>query len=69
MPSITPVFERMSFSVGDISEKNTDLLEQLVVVMYCSTFHDTKVNDARRYRFTTRGKAIENIAYPQHLLH
>ena len=29
--------------------------------MYCSTFHGTKVNDARRYLFTTRGKAIENI--------
>ena len=61
MPSITPVFERMSSSVGDISEKGTDLLEQFVVVMYCSTFHGTKVNDARRYLFTTRGKVIENI--------
>jgi hypothetical protein len=61
MPSITPVFERMSTSVGDVSETDTDLLEQFVVAMYCSTFDGTKVNDAMRYLFTTRGKAIENI--------
>ena len=61
MPSITPVFERLSASVGDVSKEETDLIEQFVVNMYCSTFDDTKVNDVRGYFFTTRGKAIENI--------
>ena len=57
----------MSAYVEDVSETDTDVLEQFVVAMYCSTFYGNKVNDARRYLFTTRGKAIENI--PQHLLH
>lgn len=61
MPCMTPVFERMSLSVGDVSETDTDYLEQFVVAMYCGTFDGKKVNDARRYLFTTRGKAIENI--------
>ena len=58
MPIVTPVFERMSTSVGDISETDKERLEQFVVVMYCSIFDGTKINDARRYLFTTRVKAI-----------
>ena len=61
MPCVTPVFERMSSSVGDIREKDIDYLEEFVVTMYCSTFNGKRVNDARRYLFTTRGNAIENI--------
>ncbi|XP_071953317.1 uncharacterized protein [Antedon mediterranea] len=40
-------FETMSLSVGDVSD--TDYLEQFVVTMYSRK----KVNDARRYLFTT----------------
>ena len=55
------MFERISASVGEVSEKDTDLIEQFVVNMYCSAYDSIKVNDARRYLFTTSGKAIENI--------
>jgi hypothetical protein len=61
MPSLTPVFERVATSQGYIYEADSDLLEQFVAALYCSTFDGTQVNDARRYLFTSKGKTIGNI--------
>ena len=61
MPSVTPVFERVATSQGEISGADRDLLEEFIVTLYCATFDGQKVNDARRYLFTSKGKTMENI--------
>ena len=44
MPSLTLVFERVAMSEGNICETDSDLLEQFVAALYCSTFDgDIKV--------------------------
>ena len=62
MASATPVFEKMTTSPRDISQVDRDVIEQFVVALYCKAFDGIKVNEARRYLFTSRGKAIENIS-------
>ena len=44
-----------------ICDEDRDLLEQFVVALYRSTFDGDKVNVARRYLSTIKGKTIENI--------
>ena len=61
MASATPVFEKMATSPGDICQAGRDIIEQFVVALYCKAFDGTKVNEARRYLFASRGTAIENI--------
>jgi hypothetical protein len=61
MASATPVFEKMATSPRDISQADRDIIEQFVVTLYCKAFDGIKVNEARRYLFASRGKAIENI--------
>ena len=61
MPSVTPVFKRVATSQSEISGAERDLLEEFIVTLYCATFHGQKVNDARRYLFTSKGKTMENI--------
>jgi hypothetical protein len=64
MPSLTPEFERVAMSAGNICETDSDLLEQFVAALYCSTFDgDIKVNDARQYLSQERetSKTIDNI--------
>ena len=61
MGSATPVFEKMATCPRDISQADRNVIEQFVVALYCKAFHDIKVNEARRYLFASRGKAIENI--------
>ena len=50
MSSLTPVFERVATSEGDIlyviCDADRDLLEQFVVALYRSTFDSDKVNVA-----------------------
>ena len=61
MASATPVFEKMGTSPRDICQADRNIIEQFVVALYCKAFDGTKVNEARRYLFASRGKAIENI--------
>lgn len=61
MPSLTPVFERVATSQGEISGADRDRLEEFIVTLYCATFGGQKVNDARRHLFTSKGKTMENI--------
>ena len=61
MASATPVFEKMAMSPGDICQADWDIIEQFIVALYCKAFDGTKVNEAKRYLFASRGKAIENI--------
>ena len=68
MPQLTPVFERIASSQGEIRKEDHDLLEHFVVALYCSTFDGNQVNGARRYLFT-RGKALENIPPTAAALH
>ena len=56
------MFTRVATSQGYICEANSDLLEQFVATLYCSTFDGTHVNDARCYLFTSKGKTIDNIS-------
>jgi hypothetical protein len=51
-------------SEGNICETDSDLLEQFVAALYCSTFDgDFRVNDARQYLSQARetSKTIDNI--------
>ncbi len=61
MPSVTPVFERVATSQGEISGADRDLLEEFIVTLYCATFDGQKVDDAKRCLFTSKGKTMENI--------
>jgi hypothetical protein len=69
MPNVTPVFERVTTSEGDVCEDDQNLLEQFAVSLYSSTFDGDKVNDARRYLFTAKAKTIENIPPTAGALH
>ena len=48
-------------SEDEVSDADMNLLEQFVVALYCSTFEGDKVNDARRYLFTSNARTLDNI--------
>jgi hypothetical protein len=60
-PEVTSAFLSLSCPLAQITDRNMELLQRFVILMYDRTSNKTKVNDARKALFSKKGKSLDLI--------